>query len=132
MFEDVVFFGYFQLLTIPGEDQREWWTGTTYEHESYTDYDILICLDGRATTEWDLNSTHLKLCCSAMQTQSVGEVCECPKVSSFHFNPYLVLEFLLVHASCSINKIQNKKKYERSCDGDNIEFSSTKLHDKYS
>ena len=51
----------------------------------------------------------MKFYCSATQTPSVGEVCEDPEVSSFHFNPYLVLEFLLVHASCSINKIQNKK-----------------------
>jgi hypothetical protein len=59
-----------------------------------------------------------------------GEVYEYPEVSSFHFNPYLVLDLVLVPASCSINKIE--KKYERSCHGDNIEFSSTKRHDKYS
>ena len=90
---------------------------------------FLICLDGRTTTEGDLNSTHLKFYCSAMHTPSVGEVCEYPEVSSFHFNTYLVLELVLVPASCSIYKIQ---KNERSCHGDNIEFASTKCHGKYS
>ena len=42
------------------------------------------------------------------QTPSVGEVCECPEVSSF-LNSYLVLEFVYVLASCSIKK---KEKWE--------------------
>ena len=60
------------------------------------------------------------------------EVCEYPELSSFHFNPYIILDSVLVPASCSINKIQNEKNYERSCHGDNIEFSSTKRNGKYS
>ena len=38
-----------------------------------------------------------------LQTPSVGEVCECPEVSSF-LNSYLVLELVYVLASCSIKK----------------------------
>ena len=38
-----------------------------------------------------------------LQTPSVGEVCEYPKVSSF-LNSYLVLELVYVLASCSIKK----------------------------
>ena len=62
-----------------------------------------------------------------LQTPSVGEVCECPEVSSLH-NSYLVLKFVYVLASCSLSK----KKYGRNCHGDNIESSSTKRHGKYS
>ena len=61
----------FWLLTISGEDQKERRTSNTYEHESCTDYNILISHDGRTTTEGDFNSTHLKFCCLAMQTPSV-------------------------------------------------------------
>ena len=68
-----------------------------------------MCLDGRMTTEGDLNSTHLKFYCSAMQTSSLGEVCEYPEVSFFHFNPYLVLELVLVPVSCSTNKIKKNR-----------------------
>ena len=49
--------------------------------------------------------------------------------SKFFLNPYLVVKLVLVPASCSIYKIQ---KNERSCHGDNFEFSSTKHHGKYS
>ena len=38
-----------------------------------------------------------------LQTPSVGEVCECPEVSSLH-NSYLVLKFVYVLASCSLSK----------------------------
>ena len=38
---------------------------------------------------------------------------------------------MLVPASCTIKK-KKKNKYERSCYGSNIEFSSTKRHGKYS
>ena len=62
-----------------------------------------------------------------LQTPSVGEVCECPKVSSL-LNSYLVLELVYVLAFCSIKNEKN----ERSCHGDNIESSSTKCHGKYS
>ena len=102
-------FGYFWSLTISGEDQGERRTGNAYEHESYTGYNILICLDGRTTTEGYLNSTHLKFCCSAMQTPSVGRVCEYTEVSSFHVNPYLGLEMVLVLPSCSLKEKQKKK-----------------------
>ena len=44
-----------------------------------------------------------------LQTPSVGEVCEYPKVSSF-LNSYLVMELVYVLASCSIKKW--KKKWE--------------------
>ena len=125
-------FGYFWSLIIPGGDQRERWIGEAYEHESYTDYIASICLDGGMTTEGDLNSTHLKFYCSALQTSSVGEVCEYPEVSSFHFNPYLILELVLVLVSCSVKIYRKFKKNERSFHGDNIEFSSTKRHGKYS
>ena len=43
-----------------------------------------------------------------LQTPSVGEVCECPEVSSF-LNSYLVLELVYILASCSI---KNEKKWE--------------------
>ena len=43
-----------------------------------------------------------------LQTPSVGEVCEYPKVSSF-LNSYLVLELVYVLASCS-KKNKNEKK----------------------
>ena len=115
-------FGYFRSLTILGEDQRERQTDNAYEHESCTNYNILICLAGRTTTEGDLNSTHLKFCCSAMQSPSVGEVCKYPEVSSFHFNPYLVLELVLVPASCSIKK---RKKKERSYRGNKFFINKT-------
>ena len=82
--------GIFRSLTILGEDQRERRTGNTYEYESSTDYNNLICLDGRTTTEGDLNSTHLSYVAQQCKLQVWGEVCEYPKVSSFHFNPYLV------------------------------------------
>ena len=62
-----------------------------------------------------------------LQTPSVGEVCECPKVSSL-LNSYLVLKFVYVLTSCS----KKWKKNERSCHGDNIESSSTNHHGKYS
>ena len=62
-----------------------------------------------------------------LQTPSVGEVCEYPKVSSF-LNSYLVLELVYVLASCS----KKMKKNEMSCNGDNIESSSTNHHGKYS
>ena len=52
--------------------------------------------------------------------------------SKFFLNPYLVLELVLVPASCSIYKKNNSKKYERSCHGGNFEFSSAKHHGKYS
>src|SRR6185295_1206779 len=39
-----------------------------------------------------------------LQTPSVGEVCEYPKVSSF-LNSYLVSELVYVLASCSIKKM---------------------------
>src|SRR6185312_10711559 len=39
-----------------------------------------------------------------LQTPSVGEVCECPEVSSF-LNSYLVLELVYVLVSCSIKKM---------------------------
>ena len=64
--------GIFRMLTIPGEDQRERWTGNAYEHESYTDYNILICLDGRTTTEGDLNSTHLSYVAQQCKLQVWG------------------------------------------------------------
>ena len=50
------------------------------------------------------------------QTPSVGEVCECPEVSSL-LNSYLVLKFVYVLASYSLLK---KKMNERSCHGDII------------
>ena len=53
-----------------------------------------------------------------LQTPSVGEVCEYPKVSSF-LNSYLVLELVYVLVSCS-KKMKKMKKNERSCHGDNI------------
>ena len=65
-----------------------------------------------------------------LQTPSVGEVCEYPKVSSF-LNSYLVLELVYVLASCS-KKMKKMKKNERNCRGDNIEFSSTRHHGKCS
>ena len=65
-----------------------------------------------------------------LQTPSVGEVCEYPKVSSF-LNSYLVLELVYVLASCSIKKWK-KNENERNCHGDNIEPSSTNHHGKYS
>ena len=40
-----------------------------------------------------------------LQTPSVGEVCECPEVSSF-LNSYLVLELVYILASCSIQKMK--------------------------
>ena len=45
----------------------------------------------------------------------MGEVCECPEVSSF-LNPYLVLELVYVLVSCSI-----KGERERDCHGDNVD-----------
>ena len=62
-----------------------------------------------------------------LQTPSVGEVCEYPKVSSF-LNSHLVLELVYVLASCS----KKMKKNERNCHGDNIESSSTRHHGKCS
>ena len=73
---------------------------------SYTNYNTLVHFSEGMTMERDLNSTHLKFCCLAMQTPSVGEVCEYPEVSSF-LDSYLVLELVYVLASCSIKK---KKK----------------------
>jgi hypothetical protein len=52
-------FGYFWSLTISGRDWKERWIGDAYEHESYTDYNALLCLDGETTTEGDVNSIHL-------------------------------------------------------------------------
>jgi len=52
----------------------------------------------------------LEFCCPAMQTPSVGEACEYPKVSSFHVNPYLVMELVLVLASCPIIIKEKRKK----------------------
>ena len=49
----------FWSLTIPGGDRRERWIGNAYEHESYTDYKVSICLVGGTTTEGDLHSTPL-------------------------------------------------------------------------
>jgi len=43
-----------------------------------------------------------------LQTPSVGEVCEYPKVSSF-LNSYPVLELVYVLSSCSIKKKKRKK-----------------------
>ena len=56
-----------------------------------------------------------------LQTPSVGEVCEYPKVSSF-LNSYLVLELVYALLSCSTEKKRKReeKKEERSCHGDNI------------
>jgi hypothetical protein len=44
-------FGYFWSLTISCGDQRECRTGDAYEYESYTNYNISICLDEGTTTE---------------------------------------------------------------------------------
>ena len=55
----------------------------------------------------------LEICCPAMQTPSVGEVCEYSKVSSFHVNPYLVMELVLVLASCPIIIKEKRKKWEK-------------------
>ena len=44
-----------------------------------TEYNTLICLDGGMTTEGNINSTHLKFCCPALQTPSAGEVHEYPE-----------------------------------------------------
>ena len=51
--------------------------------------------------------------------------------SKFFLNPYLVFQMVLVLASCSI-KEKKKKKNDRNCHGDNIEFSSTKHCGNYS
>ena len=88
-------FGYFWSLTFSGEDQEEWRTSNTYEHESYT-------LD----LPWWRNNYERRLelhTLEVLQTPSVGEVCEYPKVSYF-LNSYLVLELVYVLASCSIKK----------------------------
>ena len=55
-----------------------------------------------------------------LQTPSVGEVCEYPKVSSF-LNSYLVLELVYVLVSCSIKNDDEKRERERDCHGDNID-----------
>ena len=57
-----------------------------------------------------------------LQTPSVGEVCEHPKVSSL-LNSFLVLELVYVLASCSIKK---REKNERSYHGDNAQLSINK------
>jgi len=44
-----------------------------------------------------------------LQTPSVGEVCEYPKVSSF-LNSYLVLELVYVLAPCSIKEKMKKMR----------------------
>ena len=59
--------------------------------------------------EGDLNSTHLKICCPAMQTPSVGEVCEYPKEVLLMPIHYLGLELVLLPASCSIQKNSKQK-----------------------
>ena len=62
----------FLSLTISGGDLKERWIGDAYEHESYTDYNASMCLDGGTTTEGDLNSTHLSFCCPACKLQVSG------------------------------------------------------------
>ena len=122
-------FGYFWSLTISGEDQGERRTGNAYEHESYTKYDILIRLGKGTTTKRTLNSSHLKFCWPAMQTPSVGEVCEYPEVSSLHASSYLQLEMVLVLASCSIKRNKNVRGVAMVTI---LSSSSMKHHGKYS
>ena len=63
-----------------------------------------------------------------LQTPSVGEVCECPEVSSF-LNSYLVLELVYVLASCSIKR---KMKKMGGVAMVTILSPSTRCHGKYS
>ena len=76
-----------------------------YEHESYTDYNTSICLDGGTTTEEDLNSIHLKFC----KLQVWGRYVSTPKHVLF-LNSYFVLELVYVLASCSKKMKKNEKK----------------------
>ena len=64
-----------------------------------------------------------------LQTPSVGEVCDYPKVSSF-LNSYLVLELVYVLAPCSI-KEKNEKKM-RGVAIVTILSPSTRCRGKYS
>jgi len=96
---------------------------------SYTDYRTLEHLGEGTTTKGDLISTHLSSDCPAMQTPSVGEICEYPEVSSFHVNPYLHLEIVLVLASCSIKK---RKKMRGVAMVTMLNTSSTNHRGKYS
>ena len=113
------FFGYFWSLTFPGEDQEEWRTSNTYEHESYTNYSPL-------DRPWWRNNYRRRLelhTLEVLQTPSVGEVCEYPEVSSF-LNSYLVLELVLVLASCSTKKVRGVAMV--------MSLLLTKHHGKYS
>ena len=64
-----------------------------------------------------------------LQTPSVGEVCEYPKVSSF-LNSYLVLELVYVLAPCSIK--EKKWKKTRGVAIVKILSPSTRCRGKYS
>ena len=97
------FFGYFWLLTFPGEDQEEWWTDNTYEHESYTDYNTSICLDAEQLQK----ETWTPFTWSFVNSKCGGGMWV-PR-SKFFLNPYLVVKLVLVPASCSIYK-KNKKR----------------------
>jgi len=56
---------------------------------SYTDYKTLEHLGEGTTTKGDLISTRLSFGCPAMQTPSVGEICDTP--SKFFFTRILIM-----------------------------------------